>query len=103
VLNWENKKFDDSVDAIRDQGINRFNRAEWMRGWSKQNSLDNYIKDGKKSVAAMGATPQDAADLEEGQNYILKKGQFGVDRDGKYVFKTRQKDGVTEGAMVPVR
>lgn len=103
VLNWENKKFDDSVDAIRDQGINRFNRAEWMRGWSKQNSLDNYIKDGKKSVAAMGATPQDAADLEEGQHYILKKGQFGVDRDGKYVFKTRQKDGVAEGAMVPVR
>jgi hypothetical protein len=103
MLNWENKKFDDSVDAIKNQGINRFNRAEWMREWSKQNSLDNYIKEGKKSIAAMGATPQDAADLEEGQQYILRKGQFGVDRDGKYIFKTRQKDGVTEGAMVPVR
>lgn len=103
LLNWENKKFDDSVDAIKNQGINQFNRSEWMREWSKQNSLDKYIKEGKKTVAAMGATPQDASDLEEGQHYILKKGQFNVPSDGKYVFKTRQKDGVTEGAMVPVR
>lgn len=93
MLNWENKRFDDAVDAVDKNGIQNFNRAKWMKEWSKANDLNDYVNKGKKSVAALGATPDNPADLEEGQHYIMKQGQFGLDA-GKWIYRgVGERDG----------
>lgn len=87
VLEWENKKFEDAVKAAKNVGINQFNRPEWVLNWSKENDLNKYINDAKKSTATLGATPQNPSDLEPEQHYILRKGEYGAPKQGEYVFR----------------
>lgn len=103
MLNWESKRFDDAVEAVDKGGIQNFNRAKWMREWSKANDLNEYVKKGKQSVAALGATPDTPTDLDEGQHYILKEGQYGAPKRGKYIYRgIREQNGQRGLVFEPV-